>query len=170
QEYVDWCRALPGEHYVEVRVEHTAWCPDEDEFGMPLDPQFGTSDHVACIPGGALGYPEATIVVTDLKYGKGVKVFAVENKQAIKYALGAWKEYDWLYNFKHVVIRIAQPRRNHFDVWDLTVEELLEWGDKIKERLTLVFAPDPPFQASEKGCKFCKAAYKCAATPGMALY
>src|SRR5690606_26026320 len=41
---------------------------------------------------------------------------------------------------------------------------------KIKERLTLVFAPDPPLQASETGCKFCKAAYKCAATPGMALY
>lgn len=170
QEYVDWCRALPGDHFVEVRVEHTAWCPDEDEFGMPLDPQFGTSDHVACISGGALGYPESTIVVTDLKYGKGVKVFAVENKQAIKYALGAWKEYNWLYDFKHVVIRIAQPRLNHFDVWELTVEELLEWGDKIKERLSLVFAPDPPFQASEKGCKFCKAAYKCAATPGMALY
>lgn len=170
QEYVDRCRVLPGEHFVEVRVEHTDWCPDKDEYGMPLDPQYGTSDHVACIQAGAPGYDESTIVVTDLKYGKGVMVFAKENKQAIKYALGSWKTYDWLYGFKRVVIRICQPRLNHFDEWELTVEELLEWGQKIKERLTLVFAPEPPFQASEKGCKFCKVAYLCASKPGMALY
>lgn len=160
QEYVDWCRALPGEHFVEVRVEHTNWCPDTDEFGMPLDPQFGTADHIACVSA-CVEYPEPTIVVTDLKYGKGVKVFAKENKQAIKYALGAWKLHDWEYGFKHVVIRIAQPRLGHFDEWELTVAELLEWGENIKRRLELVFVEDPPFEATEKGCKFCKVAPTC---------
>lgn len=164
QEYVDRCRVLPGEHHVEVRVEHTEWCPDNDEFGMPLGPQFGTADHIACIPAGASPeFEEATIVVTDLKYGKGVKVFAKENKQAIKYALGAWKAFDWLHGFKRVVIRISQPRLNHFDQWELSVEELLDWGMRIKERLSLVFAPDPPFQPSESACKFCKVAARCKA-------
>lgn len=158
QGYVDWCRELPGEHHVEVRVEHTDWCPDFDENGNKLDPQFGTSDHNACIPAGAPMYPEATLVITDLKYGKGVRVFAKENKQAIKYALGVWKEYDWLYGFKKVVIRICQPRLDHYDVWELTVDELLEWGQKIKKRLELVFVENPPFGPSEKACKFCKAA------------
>lgn len=163
QEYVDRCRALPGDHFVEVRVEHTPWCPDYDEWGDPLDPQFGTSDHVACIGEGVdpVFFPESTLVVTDLKYGKGVMVFAKENKQAIKYALGVWREYNWIYNFKRVVIRISQPRLNHFDEWELSVEELLEWGQKIKKRLELVFAEDPPFVASEKGCKFCKVNGKC---------
>ena len=162
QEYVDRCRILPGEHFVEVRVEHTDWCPERDEFGMELDPQFGTSDHIACIQAGEHpDYPEATLVVTDLKYGKGVQVFAERNKQGAKYALGTWKEYNWQYNFKRVIIRIAQPRLDHFDEWDISVEELLAFGEEIKERLKLVFAPDPPFQASEKGCKFCKVAYKC---------
>lgn len=161
QEYVDRCRALPGDHFTEIRVEHTDWCPDKDEFGMPLDPQYGTSDHIACVPEGEPDYEVATIFVDDLKYGKGVKVFAKENKQGIKYALGAWKEYNWLYKFKKVVIRIHQPRLNHFDEWELSVEELLEWGEKIKRRLELVFVEDPPFQASEKGCKFCKISYKC---------
>ena len=156
QKYVDWCRELPGEHHVEVRVEHTDWCPDKDEHGEPLGPQFGTSDHNACIEAGAPRFDEATLVITDLKYGRGVKVFAFENKQAIKYALGVWKEYNWLYDFKHVVIRICQPRLNHFDVWELTVDELLEWGQKIKKRLELVFAEDPPFGPSEKACVFCK--------------
>lgn len=158
QKYVDWCRELPGEHHVEVKVEHTDWCPDEDAEGNKLDPQFGTSDHNALIEGGEIGYDESTLVVTDLKYGRGVKVDAFENKQAIKYALGVWKEFDWLYGFKRIVIRICQPRLNHFDVWELTVDELLAWGQKIKLRLVLVFADDPPFGPSDKACKFCKAA------------
>lgn len=158
QTYVDWCRDLPGEHHVEVRVEHTDWCPDVDENGEPLDPQYGTSDHNACIPKGAPGYDEATLVITDLKYGRGVKVDAFENKQAIKYALGVWKEYDWIYGFEKVVIRICQPRIGHLDEWELTIDELLDWGKKIKKRLELVFVEDAPFGPSEKACKFCKAA------------
>lgn len=148
QDYVDWCRELPGDHFVEVRVDHTEWCPDNDEWGDKLGPQKGTSDHIACETG--------LLTVTDLKYGKGVKVFAEENKQAIKYALGSWKEYNWIYNFKRVRIRIAQPRLDHFDVWECTIEELLAWGQKIKKRLELVFVEDPPFGPSEKACKFCK--------------
>ena len=163
QEYVDRCRVLPGEHFTEIRVDHTEWCPDLDEFGDPLGPQKGTADHIACVRAGEVGHDEATIYVTDLKYGMGVKVFAFENKQAVKYALGAWKEYNWLYNFKRVVIRIAQPRLDHFDEWALTIDELLSWGEKIKKRLELVFVEDTPFVPTEKGCKFCKVAYKCKA-------
>lgn len=156
QRYVDWCRELPGEHFVEVVVEHTDWCPDVDENGDPLDPQFGTSDHVACIPAGSGLYDESTLVVSDLKYGRGVKVFAKKNRQAIKYALGTWKELNWLYGFKRIVIRICQPRLGHFDVWELPVEELLQHGQDIKARLSLVWDEDAPFGPGEKACKFCK--------------
>lgn len=156
-QYVDWCRELPGQHFVEVRVNHSKWCPDTGE------DQFGTSDHVACIPEGDPVYKVATIVVTDLKYGQGVRVYAKENKQGIKYALGAWDEYDWLYGFEKVVIRIAQPRLGHFDVWELTVAELLEWGDRILERLELTLLPDAPYGPSEKACKFCDHAPVCQA-------
>lgn len=156
QRYVDWCRELPGEHFVEVKVEHTDWCPDVDEYGDKLDPQFGSSDHVACIPAGTGMYDESTIVITDLKYGRGVKVFAKGNKQGAKYALGTWKKFNWLYDFKRFVIRIAQPRLGHFDKWEGTIEELLQYGEEIKERLTLVFADDPPFGPSDKACRFCR--------------
>lgn len=156
QRYVDWCRELPGEHFVEVRVEHTKWCPDADENGEPIEPQFGTSDHNACIPAGCGRFEQSTLVITDLKYGRGVKVFAFENKQAIKYALGAVDEWNWLYAFERVLIRICQPRLGHFDTWELSVDELYAWGEKIKRRLELVFAEDPPFGPSEKACMFCK--------------
>lgn len=154
-QYVDWCRDLPGKHYVEVRVNHTRWCPDTGEN------QYGTSDHVACVPAGDPVYEVATIVVTDLKYGQGVKVFAEGNKQGMKYALGAWDEFDWAYGFEKVVIRIAQPRLHHFDVWELTVGELLAWGEDIRKRLELTLVDDPPYGPSEKACKFCARAPVC---------
>lgn len=156
QKYVAWCRELPGEHFVEVRVEHTKWCPDVDENGQPLKPQYGTSDHNACIPAGIGRFSVPTLVITDLKYGRGVQVFAFGNEQAIKYALGAVDEWDWLYGFERIIIRICQPRINHFDTWELTVDELYEWGRKIKAQLTEVFNPDAKFNPGETQCRFCK--------------
>lgn len=159
QRYVDWCRETPGDMFVEIRVDHTDWCPtvyERDEWDDPtnvVQRQRGTADCIVCEPG--------VLTITDLKYGKGVKVFAEANKQAIKYALGAWKEYNWIYDFKRVVIRIAQPRLDHMDVWETTIEDLLERGEDIRKRLELTLLPDPPFGPSEKGCKFCKVAGEC---------
>ncbi len=165
QRYVDWCRETPGDMFVEIRVDHTDWCPQVpalDDWDEPIldangDPviekQRGTADCIVCEPG--------VLTVTDLKYGKGVQVWAERNKQAIKYALGAWKEYNWIYDFRRVVIRIAQPRLDHMDVWETTVEELLAMGEDIRERLELTLLPDPPFGPSDKACKFCKVSARC---------
>lgn len=155
QQYVDRCRAEPGDHYVEVQVEHTDWVPDTDEDGNPTQPQYGTSDFVACSPG--------LLVVRDLKMGQGLKVDAFENIQALKYALGCWKEYDWLYGFERVRIHIDQPLLDHFDSWEISVEELLEWGAKIKARAELCYDPDAEFGPGEKQCKFCHVAATCRA-------
>ena len=160
QAYVDACRELPGDHFVEVRVEHTKWCPDVDEWGEPLGPQYGTSDHV-CVDAKA-----HTIYVDDLKYGKGVKVFAERNKQAAKYALGTIDEHTWEYGIEDdwtVVVRIHQPRLDHLDVWSTTVGELMEFGAQIKAELTEVFNPDAAFNPGEKQCRFCKASAVCRA-------
>ena len=160
QSYVDACREIPGDHYVEVRVEHTRYCPDVDEWGDPLPPQYGTSDHIG------VNAKAREMYVDDLKYGKGVKVFAERNKQATKYALGAVDEYDWLYDFDDdwtVFVRIHQPRLDHLDVWKTTIGELRAFGEQIKLELTEVFNPDAPFNPGEKQCRFCKAASRCKA-------
>jgi hypothetical protein len=160
QSSVDWCREVPGIHFVEIRVEHTKWCPDFDEWGDPLGPQFGTSDHVAIHP------PSKTIWIDDLKYGKGVKVFATRNKQATKYALGVIEEYAWEYGIDEtwkVFVRISQPRLDHFDVWETNVAELLAFGAEIKTQLERVFDPNAEFNPGEKQCRFCKASARCKA-------
>lgn len=160
QEYVDWCNDLPGDHHPECRVDISQWCPTipEDMIFLPpaaYEPQGGTSDHAACAPG--------TLVITDLKYGKGVRVFAQENFQAVLYALGFIAEWDWLYDFKKIVIRICQPRLDHKDEWEITREEIEAIGRYILERFTLALQPDAPFGPSDYACKFCKASGQCRA-------
>lgn len=145
-EYLDRIMGLPGDHYVETRVNISPWCPIPD--------QFGTCDHAAA------SYKK--LIITDLKYGR-VQVDAPQNKQLVMYALGFINEYDWLYDFDEVIIRIAQPRLDHFDVWVTSKAELLAIGEKIKERFALALKPNAPFGPSEKACRFCKVNYKCKA-------
>lgn len=145
-DYLDRIMGLPGEHFVEQRVNISPWCP--------IPNQFGTCDHAAA--------QHRKLIITDLKYGR-VQVDAPQNKQLVMYALGFINEWDWLYDFDEVIIRIAQPRLDHFDVWVTSKAELLAIGEKIKERFALALKPNPPFGPSEKACRFCKVQYKCKA-------
>lgn len=145
--YVAVCAITPGDHYVETRVDISRWCPVPD--------QFGTADFAACAPG--------LLNIKDLKGGKGVQVFADNNPQAALYALGFINEWDWLYDFQKIVVEIVQPRLDWYDQWETTKDELLAFGERIKERFTLAMQPDAPFGATEKACKFCKLSGACRA-------
>jgi len=145
QEYVDWCNELPGTHFTETRVDLNG--------RMPLKNQFGTSDHGAVY--------HRTLVVTDFKYGKGVKVYAEENEQAMGYAIGMYDELSWGYEIDKVIIRICQPRFGHFDVWETTVERLMEFAKEMHAQCTVALAPNPPTRAGEKQCFFCAVAGRC---------
>lgn len=149
QQSTDWCKAIKGKHYVEQRVNISMYTPIPD--------QFGTSDHFV------IEEDTGTLYVSDFKYGKGVKVFAEKNYQGILYALGVIEEWDWLYGFDKVVIRIAQPRLDHFDTWETTAAELREIGRYILERFTLAMQPDAPFNPTDEACKFCAFKVKCPA-------
>lgn len=147
ERYVDWCMYLPGSHFVETRVSISDLTPIEN--------QGGTADHAVCTP--------ELLIITDLKMGKGVQVYAFENTQALLYAYGFFQEWDWLYNFKTIVIRIAQPRLDHFDEWTITRETLLEWAEWLKERAYAAWCTDGPRTPSAKGCQWCKVKSDCAA-------
>ncbi len=155
QEHVDWCNDLAGEKFTERRVDVSRWCPKTDEHGNPVPPQSGTADHAACEPG--------RLTITDLKYGKGVQVFAEDNEQAIQYALGFIDEWDWLYDFDEVVIRISQPRLDHKDVWVTNKQALFYAGQRTLAQYERALQPDPPFHPGETQCKFCKVAGTCRA-------
>ncbi len=107
---------------------------------------FGTAD---CI----LIYGD-TLHVIDFKYGKGVLVEAEENKQMLLYALGAYLEYNFLYDFKNIKMSIVQPRLNNIDSWECSIEYLLEFAELAKEKGALADLGKGDFNAGEH-CKFC---------------
>lgn len=147
QDYVDYVSFLPGIHYVETRVDFSDL--------TPIPNQRGTADHAA-ISG-------TELTVTDLKFGKGIMVYADSNTQAILYAYGFFKQYDELIGFTKIRIRIAQPRLNHFDEWELTRNELLEWADWIKERAFAAWCPGAERKPAVKTCQWCKIKPDCGA-------
>lgn len=147
QVYVDFVRALGGEQSYEQRVDFSEWVPEG----------FGTSDAIVYVA------ETKTLRVVDLKYGKGVKVYAEENTQGILYALGAYDEYQLSHEIGQVVITIVQPRLDHIDEWVISVDELLAWGERLKQAADLAMLPDAPRTPGEKQCQWCKAKASCPA-------
>lgn len=147
ERYVLWCAPLPGRHFVEQRVYFSQV--------TPLPDQGGTADHVACT--------WQRMVITDLKMGMGDKVYAEKNTQALLYALGFFYKWDHEFDFQTILIRIAQPRLHHFDEWEVTREELLEFAEYVKVRAPLALELDAPRSPSPKACRWCRVAPTCTA-------
>lgn len=146
EQYVDWCNFLPGDHYVEKRVDFSRL--------TPIDRQSGTADHIACQPG--------VLIITDLKMGKGFQVFAENNSQGLLYALGAYFRWDPIYHFEKIIIRIAQPRLGHWDEWEVSLQDLLDFADLVIERAMAAWIPNAPRTAGIKQCQWCKVRAMCA--------
>ena len=147
QDFVDYVKTLGGEQYYEERVDFSDWVPEG----------FGTSDVIA------YDAANATLHVVDLKYGKGHRVEAQDNSQGVLYALGAYSDYGMIYNVEKIQIHIHQPRLDHISVWDLTLDELLRWGEWISERAQECVKPDAERVPGESQCMFCKAKATCPA-------
>lgn len=116
---------------------------------------FGTSDAVVIGNG--------VINVIDLKYGKGVKVDAVNNSQLRLYGLGAAGLFEGIYDFDRVRMTIIQPRLDHISSEEISLEELRRWAaEEIRP------AAEEALAGSERTacgdwCQFCPAKAVCRA-------
>jgi len=104
----------------------------------------------------------ATLTVVDFKYGAGVPVDPEWNPQLLYYALGLAHQYD--YNFSHVKLVIIQPRAEHergpVREWGLRIDELLDWGEKLKKAVKDTLRKDAPLKSGDH-CRWCPAAAIC---------
>lgn len=99
-----------------------------------------------------------TLIVIDLKYGEGVKVYAERNTQMMLYALGAIKGKP---SIKTIRLVIAQVRLNHFDVWEISANDLLQWADKVlKPTAKKAFAGNGEQKLGD-WCGFCPVKAQC---------
>lgn len=123
------------------------------DFSKYVTEGFGTAD---CI----LIYGD-TLEIIDFKYGKGVKVEAENNPQMKLYALGALSQFSMIYNIKNIKMAIVQPRLDHVAKYEIPVEPLLEWGEKVvKPQADKAFLGIGEFEQGEH-CRFCRAKGAC---------
>ena len=151
--YVDICeekvnearaRSSDAEAMIEARLDFSRWVPEG----------FGTGDMVIVADG--------ILEVIDLKYGKGVPVSAVENTQMRLYALGAYDVNEFLYDVKSVRMTIVQPRLDSVSTDEMSLEELLDWGEDIKPIAQRAFRGEGECTPCDY-CNFCKARHTCRA-------
>lgn len=136
---------------LEQRLDFSKWVPHG----------FGTGDAVIV--------SDAILDVSDLKYGKGVRVDAKENSQARCYGLGAIDAFGDLYGFQTVRNTIIQPRLDHITEEQLSRTELLDWADaELTPKAQLAWAGDGEFHPGEH-CKFCAARAICYARAAQAM-
>lgn len=130
---------------IEQKLDFSEWVPDG----------FGTGDFVIIADG--------TMEIVDLKYGKGIPVSAVGNKQMRLYALGAISQFSFLYDIKDVKMTIVQPRLDNISTDEIAADDLLKWADEtLKPIAALAFKGEGEFCAGEH-CGFCRAKSVCKA-------
>ena len=154
QKYIDLIRSLHAANGGELCVEKKV--PTHKFTGEP-NGKGGTSDAII-IP------PEEgdELIVADLKFGMGVKVYAENNRQGRSYAIGALELYELWDLVKTVRIVISQPRLDHVSEWLCSVEHLRAFAEDVRkaakpivERLLNPKLPPLPLVPDEKACRFC---------------
>ena len=150
-EYVDHVRAIVMSFDVAPFIE----IEKKVSFEEYVPEAFGTADTII-ISGDRL-------YIIDLKYGKGVPVYAENNSQLMLYALGAYLEYSLFYGIENIEMHIVQPRLENISMFSIKVNDLLEWAETvIKPNAQRAFAGEGEFNPGEH-CKFCKAKASCRA-------
>lgn len=130
--YLKYVKALPGKKFYEQELSYSTWVTDG----------FGTADLVSI--------SDYKCHVADFKYGKGVQVFADDHNSQLKlYALGVYSKFTSLmrYKFKKFILHICQPRLEHFDSFEIDIEDLLKWAvEVVKPASKATQAKDAPFK------------------------
>jgi hypothetical protein len=77
------------------------------------------------------------------------------------YALGALNKFSMLYDFDKVKMTIIQPRLDSISDDEITVQELLDWGETIvKPTAAMAIAGEGEYKSGEH-CQFCRARAVC---------
>lgn len=137
---VDW----PTKVFLERKVDITDYAPDS----------FGSVDVTL--------ESSHTIHIIDLKYGAGVKVSADYNEQMMLYALGALKAAASK-DITNIRMTIAQVRLDHYDTFEMSKGELLDWAEKVLKPAAKAAIQGKGKQVIGSWCGFCPVKAQCRA-------
>lgn len=142
RDYVNYCIQLAGTRREHVQIEERL------DLSRISKGQFGTADFVVYHP------DRKHLDVVDLKYGKGLEVFAEENAQGVSYAIGAAEPY-WN-EVETISIHIYQPRiKSDADVWTIDRGTLEFWLMRLNAAATATEQPNAPRVVGDDTCRWC---------------
>ena len=130
----------------EQRVDFSDWVPDG----------FGTADVVIL--------SKHSIRVIDLKFGRGIPVYAQDNPQLRLYALGAYAKFkeEWP-EIKEVSYTIHQPRLDSISTDGTSISKLVDWANYfVKPKAKKAWSGSGEFLPGD-WCQFCRAKAQCRA-------
>ena len=162
QVYVDKVRTRKGEKMIEELFDL------REVYGVDL--QFGTGDAIT------MDVEAKQIIVDDLKFGRGVIVYAEDNPQMYSYGAGALVLLDMLGDWETIKVAIHQPRCGHYDEHIVTRAELEAWmltaQKSALEAMSLIGKSDAEiakhFVAGPKQCQWCPLKGTCPAAADFA--
>lgn len=156
QTYVDAVRVRGGAQEYEVRVDLSA--------ALNVPDQFGTADAVV------MDFETDTLEVHDLKFGRGVRVDALDNEQLMLYMLGAALRYEAVGDWRKFRVFIHQPRLGHLDDFEFDRTRLTEFAREARSKaaeamkwLDAERIPTGVLSPSEKACQWCAVRGACSA-------
>ena len=131
--------------------------------------QGGTADAVIALSSRRMA------IIEDLKDGSGEKVYASyqgePNPQLALYALGALPELELFGEIDNVQLVIYQPKLNHIDEFEISVEALRAFGAKAALAVSLAqsamvsgecsLTTAGYLHAGTKQCRWCRAKHRC---------
>lgn len=130
---------------IEIRLDFSEYVPEA----------FGTSDATIIADG--------LMEVIDFKYGKGVRVSAVDNEQMKIYALGAYLKHSFEYRIDRVRMTIVQPRIDNLSEFEMSVSDLQLWAEnELRPKAVEAFSGEGEQNPGE-WCQFCRVKCGCKA-------
>lgn len=130
---------------IETRLDFSEYVPEA----------FGTSDATIIADG--------LMEVIDFKYGKGVRVSAVDNEQMKIYALGVYLKHSFEYRIDRVRMTIIQPRIDNLSEFEMSIPDLLKWADEVLRPKAVEAFSNHGKQNPGEWCQFCKVKCGCKA-------
>ena len=158
EEQVDKYTSYVIEEYLKakkVTPDAILMIEEQLDFSHIVEQGFGTGDTTIISDG--------TMEIVDLKYGKGIQVYAEDNPQLKLYAAGALRKFELMYDINTIKMTIVQPRLDHISSAEISVEELESWGsDYVKPIASMAYLGDGEQKAGDH-CKWCKVKATCVA-------
>lgn len=135
--------------------------------------QFGTADVIIAAEDRESG--KLTIIVLDLKFGRGVEVEAQGNEQLMDYGAGVVDEYELAgYEIEGILVAVNQVRLGHISEAWYSPEQIRDFVRELRVQVGVAQNGLELYQKSgntddlvlnpgEKQCRFCKALATCPA-------